>query len=104
MSKRQLKLFGSQMEIYTHLEKMFHPEAGLNTVLLTGKSGAGKSTVVQEFLREFGVSIHGYTTVRHRSVSRQEVAFHYTVFDSSKEILQVWQMIRILYRQSRRGR
>ena len=83
MSKRQLKLFGSQMEIYTHLEKMFHPEAGLNTVLLTGKSGAGKSTVVQEFLREFGVSIHGYTTVRHRSVSRQEVAFQHIYLPES---------------------
>lgn len=83
MSKGRLKLFGSQMEVYTCFEKMFHHEAGLNTVLLTGKSGSGKSTVAQEFLREFGVSIHGYTTVRHRNSDGQQVAFQHIYLPAS---------------------
>lgn len=84
MLDQRLRLFASQKEALSKLEALFFAEAESRTLILSGESGSGKSTVVQEFLNGFSGTIRGYTTVRHRSADGKQVAFqHLLLSDAS---------------------
>ncbi|MDD4323859.1 MAG: nucleoside-triphosphatase [Eubacteriales bacterium] len=83
MLEQRLQLLSSQKEAMSKLEDLYRQQAGFSTILLTGKSGSGKSTVVQEFLRDFSASVRGYTTVRHRSTEGKRVAFQHILLPAS---------------------
>lgn len=83
MFEQRLRLFNSQNEALAKLEALFLIKAECKTILLSGKSGSGKSTVVQKFLQGFAGSIRGYTTIRHRSSGGKRVAFQHILLPSS---------------------
>ncbi len=83
MLKKRLNLFSSQKEALSKLGDMIFQHSAQNTLILSGESGSGKSTVVQEFLSDFRGPIRGYTTVRHRSSGKNMVAFQHILLPVS---------------------
>ncbi|NLC88777.1 MAG: hypothetical protein GX681_01765 [Clostridiaceae bacterium] len=77
MLKKRLNLFSSQQEALSKLESILLQDSLQHTLILSGKSGSGKSTAVQEFLNGFQGPIRGYTTVRHRSAGGNRLAFQH---------------------------
>ncbi|NLC40080.1 MAG: ATP-binding protein, partial [Clostridiaceae bacterium] len=83
MLKKRLNLFSSQKEALSKLEDMLLRHSAQNTLILSGESGSGKSTAVQEFLSSFRGPVRGYTTVRHRSSGKNTVAFQHILLPVS---------------------
>ncbi|NLV99534.1 MAG: hypothetical protein GX034_07040 [Clostridiaceae bacterium] len=83
MLKKPVTLFNSQKEALSKLEKIFLQDSAQNTLILSGESGSGKSTAVKEFLSGFQGPVRGYTTVRHRSSGRNQLAFQHILLPLS---------------------